>query len=184
MVPMTAPPASVSVAVSSVADDAFLVSSQAKVEYLHPAIGGQKNVSGLYIAMNDSFGMGGSQALRDPGSELGRLTPRQRTAAEAFAQGLAFKQFGDDVVNFLLRPNVVQDQNVGVGQCRDGQRLAPKPGQRLRVIRQMLGKNFNGDIAIQASIAGAIHFAHAARANGRNKLIRAEASTRGERHGL
>ena len=47
-------------------------------------------------------------------------------------------------------------------------------GFTLEALAELRGGNFDGDVAIQTRVAGAIHFAHAARADGREDLVRTE----------
>jgi hypothetical protein len=42
-----------------------------------------------------------------------------------------------------------------------------KPLQPVRVGREGSGKNLDGNVAVEAGIAGAVHLAHTARAQGR-----------------
>jgi hypothetical protein len=61
-------------------------------------------------------------------------------------------------------------------QLRDGARLALEP------VAEVFPGDFDGDDAIQPSVASFIDFAHPARANGRKNLVRPEALTGGKRH--
>ena len=47
-------------------------------------------------------------------------------------------------------------------QRRHRLRLALEPRQRRRILRQRLGQDFDGDVAIQLGVAGAVDLAHAA----------------------
>ena len=66
---------------------------------------------------------------------------------------------------------------LGWFQRRYGSRLAFKP-----LVELLLG-DFDGDIAPQARVLGAIYLAHPALADERNDLVRPEFVTRGECHG-
>ena len=52
----------------------------------------------------------------------------------------------------------------------------------IETIAETLGRNLDGDLAAHARIARAIHLSHAARANGREDLIRAEFVACRKRH--
>jgi hypothetical protein len=56
----------------------------------------------------------------------------------------------------------------------DGPRFLLKAPQPLAVSGERLGQNFHRDIAPQPGVAGAIHFAHAARTQRRLDFVRAE----------
>lgn len=61
---------------------------------------------------------------------------------------------------------------------RPGFSLEPVP--RHRVVRQFTREDFEGDRAIQASVTGLVHFAHAAGAQRRGDLIGAQAGPGGQ----
>ena len=54
--------------------------------------------------------------------------------------------------------------------------------QRLRIVRQMLGQDLDGDFAVQAGIPRAVNFSHTARADGREDLVGADAVACREGH--
>src|SRR5206468_12628981 len=53
-------------------------------------------------------------------------------------------------------------------------RLAPEPGNALGIAGEAFGKYLQRDLATKLVVARAIHFAHAAGAQGRDNFIRAE----------
>src|SRR5579862_5577127 len=69
--------------------------------------------------------------------------------------------------------DVVNRANVWMIQRRSGARLALEASPR-GIRRKPLGQDFNGDVAIQPRVAGAIHLAHTALADGGKDLIRTE----------
>jgi hypothetical protein len=58
-------------------------------------------------------------------------------------------------------------------------RFALESGQAIGIAREYLGQDLERDIAAEPRIARAPHFAHAARAEGGQHFIRAEAHTSG-----
>ena len=73
---------------------------------------------------------------------------------------------------------------MGVIECRDSASLTLEALAQFRVLGQVLGEDFNGDRAVQASVAGAVDFAHTARAYGADDLVGSEASSWQERHAV
>ncbi len=73
--------------------------------------------------------------------------------------------------------------NVRVVQAGDGLRLALEALLQIGVGRDVLGQHLDGDRAIQAGVAGLVHFTHAARAEGGLDFIGAEGGAGFERHG-
>ena len=54
---------------------------------------------------------------------------------------------------------------------------------RVGIVGEGPGENFDGGVAVELGVAGAVDFAHAARAQGREDLVVAELVSWGERHG-
>jgi hypothetical protein len=55
--------------------------------------------------------------------------------------------------------------------------LARETGEALRILREQVREDLDGDVAIEPRIAGAIHLSHAAGADGGQDFARAETST-------
>jgi hypothetical protein len=62
-------------------------------------------------------------------------------------------------------------------------RFAVESSQALRIGRDRFGQHFDGDVAIELLVAGAIHLAHSARAELGEDFVRTEANASGETHG-
>ncbi len=80
----------------------------------------------------------------------------------------------------MVVSNVEDRQDVGAVKCRCGQCFLR--GSRSRSAEYELVKTLNRDDAIEPGIAGAINLTHAARANRRLNLVRAELGTGIESH--
>ena len=61
-------------------------------------------------------------------------------------------------------------------------RFALEPREPVRVGRERLGQDLDGDVAIELRVARPIHFAHPAGAEGGEDLVRAEARASGQGH--
>ena len=70
---------------------------QSEIEDLHPPVFCEEDVFRFEIAMNDSGIVGSAEAACNLDAQVERLTQPQRAFAQAFAQGFAMQQFGDDV---------------------------------------------------------------------------------------
>ena len=64
----------------------------------------------------------------------------------------------------------------------DGFGFTFKPGKGDGVVRQLRGKDFDGNPTLQPAVASAIHLAHASCAKGAEHFIGAKARTRREGH--
>ena len=60
--------------------------------------------------------------------------------------------------------DVINGADVGMVQRRSGLRLAPEAFQRLRVLRDVVGQELEGDETVQARVLGLVDHAHAAAA--------------------
>jgi hypothetical protein len=59
-----------------------------------------------------------------------------------------------------------------------------EPRQRLRIVGETLGQDFDGDDPVEARVAGLVDFAHAARTDEREDLVGAESCAGSEAHRL
>ena len=76
----------------------------------------------------------------------------------------------------------VQRDDVRVVERGNGARFALEAGAALGVSTEAVGKDFDGDIAVQAGVPSAIDLAHPARTNGARDLIGSETVSRFPRH--
>ena len=102
------------------------------------------------------------------------LREGEGTVAQAVAEGLTLQQFGDDVGRTTVVANVVDRKNVRVVESSGGAGFLREALQAFRVHREGRGKNLDGDIPIEAGVAGPVDFAHPACAQGRLNFIGAE----------
>ena len=96
---------------------------------------GEEDVFGFQVAMNDAFGVGGGQAVRDRNHLLDGLAPWDRRPAQPLAQRLTLQQLGNDEGDAVYVSDVVDCQDVGMRECGDGFRLALEARQRVGIIR-------------------------------------------------
>ncbi len=81
-----------------------------------------------------------------------------------------------------MRSDIMHGENVGMIESSDGTGFLLEAAQTVSVRRKGRGKNFDGDDAIEAGVAGAIDLAHTAGAERCKDFIRAEFRAAGERH--
>src|SRR5262249_15785108 len=137
---------------------------QAEVENLDAAILRDEQVLRLQITMHDAFGMGGGQPVGNLLSVVNNNAHRQRAFVQLFAQYFAFQQFGHNEWVALVIADVVHRQNVWVIERRGSESLLLEAEQSVGVLRKRGGQDFDGDFAVEPSVAGAPDFAHPARA--------------------
>ena len=65
----------------------------------------------------------------------------------------------------------------------DGLRFDRESSEPIRIVGHRRLKHFDGDVAVEAGVVGAIDLAHATGTDGGRDLVRAKASTGSQRHG-
>ena len=119
------------------------------------------------------------QRLGDCDPDFTNLVQRHRTFAQPLGQSFSFEKLHHQIVGAILRANVVELADVRMVQRRNRPRLALHALFQLRRRRKMRGENFDRDRAVEARVAGAIHFSHAARAEQRLNFVWTEFRARG-----
>ena len=97
--------------------------------------------------------------------ELQHLLDWQRTPLQSLRERLALDIFHHQKINVVLESRVVKRADVRMIQAGDGFCFALKSLAQFRAVGEMRGQNFNRDGAIEARVAGFVHFAHSARAD-------------------
>jgi len=77
----------------------------------------------------------------------------------------------------VIGTDVVERADIGMVQ------RGHRSGLSLEAVGESFVRDFDGDVAVEARIARAIHLAHAARADGREDLVRTQVSSGSQRHG-
>ena len=94
---------------------------------------------------------------------------------------LAFEELHDEVLDALLVTDVVERADVRVRELRDRLCFALETLARLGR-GQVVGENLDRDSPLEPGVFCPVHLTHAARADRREDLVRAEPRSRGERH--
>ena len=138
--------------------------------------------SGFRSRWTIPFSCAAARPARDLDRDVDRLADRQRRRSRPVAQRLALEQLRDEVRRAVVRADVVERDDVGVGERRDGARLLLEAAQAVRVRRQVAGQDLDRDVAPEARVAGAVDLSHAARTEGRDDLVRTETHAGTECH--
>src|SRR5439155_11637447 len=78
--------------------------------------------------------------------------------------------------------DIVERADARVLERGNRTRFALEPLFELRIGSAMLGQNLDGDDAIQAGVASAVHFSHPAHSNARDDFVSAETDAGRQRH--
>ena len=104
-------------------------------------------------------------------------------AVKQGTQRLALEEFADNVLLAGLDAEVVDRDDVGMIERGDGAGFAFEAAAKISG-STVFAQDFDGDIAVEAGVAGAIDFAHAADAERGLDLVGAELRVRGKRHSV
>ena len=121
--------------------------------------------------MDDALRVRGGQALRHLHAQVDGLAPGEGAALHPLAQRLALQQLHDRVGQPLVVPEVVDGDDVRVGERRQRACLALEAGEGALVLGQARRQHLDRDLAMEARVAGAVHLAHAARAQRSDDLV-------------
>ena len=106
------------------------------------------------------------------------LFERQRAFGDARGKGFALDQLHHHVV----RADVEESADVRMIQRSDRSRFAFEAGSGVLALGDVAGEDLDGDGAVEPRVAGSVHFAHAARAQWGEDLVRAQLLTYIARH--
>ena len=132
--------------------------------------------------MNDALLVGGGEATSDLLRIVDGLARGERTVAQAVAERLAFEQFRDHVGRAAIVTDIVDRKNVRMVERGGGTSFLREALQAVGVGGERCRKNLDGDVAVEAGVAGAVDFAHPARTQRRLNCIGTEFRARGKGH--
>src|SRR5262249_22270981 len=93
---------------------------------------------------------------------------------QARPESLPFEELRDDIRGALVGAELVDRQNPRVVQAPGGLGLLLEPPEPLRIRREGLRQNFDGDVALQPLVARAVDLPHSAGTDGRHDLVGAD----------
>jgi hypothetical protein len=129
--------------------------------------------------MDDPLLVGTLEGISDLARDRQGLSDRHRPALKPLREGLAFNQFENQRVDVGAFGGLVLEAidraDVRMIERREYVSFALESRQPLRIQRERSRQHLHRDIAPQASITGAIHLAHPARAERPNQLIHTDA---------
>jgi hypothetical protein len=155
---------------------------QAEVHDLHMPLGRQHHVGGLQIAVDDRPPMRFLEGLGQLVRDLDRLADRQQALARAGLQRLALHVLHRDERPPVGLADLVHLANVRMVQGRSRSRFAAETLACVGVLLVGGVEHLNGHAPPQSGIVRHENLAHAARTEGGEDLVRAEAGTTSYRH--
>ena len=131
--------------------------------------------------MNDPPLMRGSETMGDLDCFGHCLVDGNAAGVQLLTKSLAGQQLRDYVRRTVVA-DVEHRQNVGMIQRRGGARFPLEARESLGIARERARQDLDGDVSAEARIAGLVDLAHAAGAQRRQDLVRAESGSRRKPH--
>jgi hypothetical protein len=132
--------------------------------------------------MDDALRMRRFEGFGDLPRDGQRLVEWYRAPREALREVFAVDVLHDERPDGLALFQPMDMSNVRMIERCERPRFACEPGDPVGIAGEGVGKDLQGNVAVQRGVAGAIHLAHPARANGAKDLIRAETRAGNEGH--
>ena len=146
-----------------------------EVEHLDAAAGGDLDVGGFQIAMDDALGVRGRERFRDLAGDAHGLADRQRSLARSDRPASRRRRAPAPGRGRHPLPRCRRwRSDVRMIERGQGARLAAEPRQPIGILRAERRQDLDRDVASELRVAGAIHLAHAARADRRVNPVGAE----------
>ncbi len=123
------------------------------------------------------------QRLGEWNREIEDASQRQPSGHDVPAETLTLHQLHRDETDAVFLFDGIEHHDVRMVEPGHRARLALEPGQAVGITRHRIGKHLERHLASEPRVAGAIDLAHAARAEGRENCVGAEAGTWGQGHG-
>ena len=128
-----------------------------------PAVGGDEDVARLDVAVDEAGVVGGVERRRDARADVDRqLGAQPGLHVEQLAQALAVDELHDDGLAALVLEDVVDGDDVRVGQPGHGDGLTAETLGDDRVGGQARLEPLEGDLAIERDVGGEPHLGHPA----------------------
>src|ERR1700722_5309643 len=111
--------------------------------------------------MDDAFGVGGVEAAGDLDAEFEQAGEIHGFAGDGVLESMAFEQFHGDKRAAFEFADVVNGADVRVVQGRGGAGFSAETFDGLWILRNIVGKKFEGDGAAEAGVPRFVDNAHA-----------------------
>ena len=123
---------------------------------------GDKDIGGLDVAVDDSFGMGGIECVGDVDGDRDKNCRLHWTARNAVLERQPIQKLHDNERLSFQPSNLVDGTDVGMVKGRSGACFPAEAFERLRVLSYILGQKLQCDKATKVRVLSFIDRAHAA----------------------
>ncbi len=150
----------------------------AKVGYFCTVITSDKDVLGFHITVDETGAVGVAQAIASLNGEVQGAADRQQgfflvLLPDDLFERKAINEFHDDKVAVAVLADVVDGDDVGVGEVGGRMGFLLEVAQEAFVAGEAFVEHFDGDEAAQSQVLGAVDGGHTTAANTFEKSITA-----------
>jgi hypothetical protein len=125
---------------------------------------GYEDIRRLDVAMNNLFGMGSIQSISNFNAQVQQSPITEPLSDMVFERGAIQKLHSDKRLVFVCS-DLIDGADIGVVQGRCGTGLPAETLQRLRIMRQFLGKELQRNGAVKIGVHCLVNHAHTTPAN-------------------
>jgi hypothetical protein len=122
---------------------------------------GDKDIGGLDVSMNDTFGVRGVKRVGNVDAEREQRVQFHRASSGVVPQRLSLKILHRNKRLSILLADVVNGADVGVIEGRGGLGFALKAGKGLRIAGDIFRKKLESDETMEMGVLSLVNDAHA-----------------------
>ncbi len=150
---------------------------ETEVEDLDPVVGGEEDVVGLEIAVDDVSAVGGGEAVGDPQAPGDGGDRRRRAVPEDPAERLALEELGHDIGLIVVDADVMDGEEVGVVEGGGGAGLTLEALPPIGAVRDLRRQHLDRHLTVELGVPRPPHLAHPTGPDGGENFITAESVT-------
>jgi hypothetical protein len=153
-----------------------------EIQHFDDAIGPNRNVGRLQITMDDVLLVRRFERLSDLLRDLERFLDRHRATSDPISERRPIDEFHHQRVYAIRVFEPMDMRDVLMVERCEHLRFTCEAGETLGIVREEVGQNFEGDVALELRVLGPIHLSHPASTEQGNDFVRADMTAHGERH--
>jgi len=145
-----------------------------EVEDLHLAGAGDKNIRRFDVAVDNALAVCGGETFGDGPANFEPLAQRDLSLMKAVSEGLTLQQLGDRVGDPLVGSEIVDGEDVGMGQAGNRLRLPCETVYPRRFACRAVVEDLDRHVSAKLGVACTIDDTHATRAQVTGDLVATE----------
>ena len=135
---------------------------ESEVEDFEATVGQNHYVGGLQVSVDDALLMGGGERIREGAADGKDAVKRQSVLGDDAVERLPVHELHGEEVDAVGLFHGVDGDDTWVVELGEGFCLATEAREALGVVRHVGGQDFEGDVASEFRVGGAVDLTHAA----------------------